>query len=230
MALKYEEIQRLKWELGFNAVNVGAEIYVLNGYAAVFDAAIAPYLIDQGSVSATVLTAQPAPTTVAVTVAANPPIKGAVVNVYGQAFQVGTKVVVDVGPNQETDVIVQSVDPTGLVLTMALQNEHGTLAGYPIVLQSGEYIARDILVRLDILNQQLKGIAPVTAGVAQADEVKFFAHKAGGRQGGQSDVFGGLMAQRDMARKDLAALLGIQNLWELRGKNPDSGSLSFGRY
>jgi hypothetical protein len=32
MALRWEDIQRLKFETGFNVANVGAELYVLNGY------------------------------------------------------------------------------------------------------------------------------------------------------------------------------------------------------
>lgn len=222
MAFSFGDVQRLKWELGYNAVNIGAEAYVLNSYVAVFDAAIAPYLIDQGSTSTSTVTASStgAPSNTTVTVAANPNVTGAqIANVYGQIFQVGTKIVVDVGPQQETDVVIQAI--SGLVLTVALQNAHGPTQ-FPVVLQGGEHIARDILSRLDVLNTQIKGYAPAVAGLSQADEAKFYAAQRGRR--GQLDTFGALMEQRDMARRDLAALLGIQNLWDMKRFGDGGGS------
>lgn len=206
------------------------EAYVLNSYVAVFDAAIAPYLIDQGSTSTSAVTAQSTPTNTTITVAANPNVTGAQVgNVYGQVFQVGTKIVVDVGPQQEADVVIQAI--SGLSLTVALQNAHGP-AQYPVTLQGGEYLARDILKRLDVINGQLKGFAPVTAGLSQADDAKFYSGTRGGRRGSQRGVIDDLIEQRDWARKDLAALLGIQNLWDLRGRfgSSDGGSGSYAAF
>jgi hypothetical protein len=226
MALRFEDIARLKAETGYNVANVGAELYVLNGYAAVFDAAIAPYLIDQGSTSGTLVGAQATPTAVEITLAANPPVGGAVVNVYGLVFQQGSKVVVDVGPSQEIGVIIQGL--SGLVATVALQNEHGTAGAYPVLLQGGEFIVRDIISRIDIINSQMKGYAPAVAGVAQADEAKFFASQRGRR--GQMGAFDDLVYQRDMARRDLCAALGIENLWERRGRHPGGENLTYGRF
>lgn len=223
MALTYGEIQRLKYETGYNAANVGAEIYVLNGYAAVFDAAIAPYLIDLGSMSTTAVSAQSAPTVTTITLAANPPVTGATVGAsYGNVFTQGAKIVVDVGPAQEQNVVILAL--AGLSAAVTLQNAHGAYGSYPVVLQGGEFLVRDILTRLDVINAQLKGFAPVVAGVAQADEAKLYASMSGGRRGAQRGVTDDLINQRDWARKDLAALLGIQNLWELRGKRGDGGA------
>jgi hypothetical protein len=234
MALRWEDIQRLKFETGYNVANIGAELYVLNGYAAVFDAAIAPYLTDQGTTSTTAVGPYATPQNVQITLASNPLVSGnavapppSVPNTYGNVFQVGSKIVVDVGPAQERDVIIQAL--AGLVATVALVNAHGLAAGYPVQLQAGEFLVRDVLLRLDIINTQLKGYAPIVAGLNQADEAKFFAEQSGRR--GQRGVFGSLMDQRDMARRDLCALLGIENLWERRGRHSGSeGSLSYGRY
>jgi hypothetical protein len=237
MALRWEDVQRLKQESGYNIVNIGAELYVLNGYAAVFDAAIAPYLVDQGSTSTTTVGPYAVPQNMPVTVLANPNVTGNAVsgpppnpNTYGKVFQVGSKVVVDVGPAQEAPLVVLAVDATGLILTLPITNAHGVGgASYPIYLYAGEFLVRDVLARLDIINVQLKGYAPIVAGLAQADEAKFFASQRGRR--GQQGVFDDLMAQRDMARRDLCALLGIENLWDRRGRHSSSeGSLTFGRY
>jgi len=228
MALRYEDIQRLKYETGYNVANVGAELYVLNGYAAVFDAAIAPYLTDQGSSSTTVVAASGtgAPVNTTITLAANPNIAGATVNVYGACFQQGSRLVVDVGPNQERDVIIQSL--SGLVATVALQYAHGP-AAYPVLLQGGEFLVRDILARLDIINTQLRTYAPQVAGLSKADEVEFFANRKGASP--EAGVLRDLLDQRDWARKDLAAALGIENLWERRGKGSASAaSLELARY
>jgi hypothetical protein len=220
MALKWEEIQRLRYETGYNVVGVGAELYTIDGYAAVFDQAIEPYLVDFGSTSTTTVAAGAGTTTL--TLASNPTVYGAngpTTNVYGLSFQVGSSLVVDVGPNQEIgsaqtgNVIIQAI--SGLTITLALQNAHGPTQ-YPVVLKGGEWIIRDILTRLDTINTQLKGFAPAVAGLAQADEAKFFSSMKGRR--GQKGVTDDLMEQRDWARKDLCSALGIPNLWERRGK------------
>jgi hypothetical protein len=226
MALRWEDIQRLKYETGYNVANVGAELYVLNGYAAVFDSAIAPYLQDQGSTSSTSVLATDAPANVAITLASNPAVGGNMVGAgaYGNVFQVGSKVVVDVGPNQETDVIIQAI--SGLVVTVQLTNAHN--APYPVVLQAGEFIVRRTLERLDVIDAQLRGYAPAVAGLAKADEVEFHANKKG--RSGQQDPFQSLMDQRDMGRRDLCSLLGIENLWEKRNRHPVASNLSYGRY
>lgn len=230
MSFTYGDIARLKWELGYNAVGIGAEAYVLNSYVAVFDA-IVPYISDQGSTSSTTVTAQSTPTNTTLTLAANPPVTGAQMNVYGNVFSVGAKISVDVGPAQETNVIVQAI--SGLNITVALQNAHGAAGSYPVTLQGVEFLARDILARLDILNGQIKGFAPVVAGIAEGDnDAKFFAGTRGGRRGSQRGVIDDLIEQRDWARKDLAALLGIQNLWDLRGRfgSSEGGSGSYAAF
>jgi len=222
MALKWEEIQRLRYETGYNIVGVGAELYTIDGYAAVFDQAIEPYLVDFGSSSSTTVSAQSAPTATALTLASNPAVyggNGPTTNVYGLSFQQGSTLVVDVGPSQELGVVIQSI--SGLSITVALQNAHGSSGSYPVVLMGGEWIIRDILGRLNTINAQLRNFAPAVAGVQQADEVRLFAAQRGKR--GQRGTIDDLMEQRDWARKDLCSALGIPNLWERRGKLGGSG-------
>lgn len=226
--LRQEEIQRLKFELGYNIVQVGAEAYLLDGYAAVFDKAIEPYLVDLGSSSTTVVTAAGTPTAVAITVASNPAITG--LTNQNLTFVQGSTVVVDVGPMQETGVCVLGI--TGLVLTMQLQLAHGTVGSYPVLLQGGEQVVRDLFTRLDVIKGELLNTSPKTAGVEQVDEIKLSAAEKGRR--GRRNKFDDLLCQRDLARKDLASALGVPNLWELRGKYGGSGagggSLSYEAY
>ena len=65
MALRPEEILRIKYQLGVSVTLIGAEPYIT--YLAVFDKAIQPYIIDPSTTSTTAVVAG---TTQAITVAA----------------------------------------------------------------------------------------------------------------------------------------------------------------
>jgi hypothetical protein len=216
--LRYEEILRCKRELGYNIVGVGAEAYISDGFAAVFEKAIEPYLVDYGSTSTTLITAATTPTAVAVTLASNPAITG--LTNQTATFVVGTQVVVDVGPLQETGVVILGL--SGLVATMQLQLAHGSAGAYPVLLQGAEQGVRDIFARLDAIANQMTGVAPLTAGIKQVDEVQIHGAEKGRR--GMRNKIDDLSFQRDLARKDLAAALGVPNLWEIRGKNGGGGA------
>lgn len=212
MALRYEEVLRCKRELGYNVVGVGAEAYVLGGYAAVFDRAIEPYLVDVGTTSPTVVPAQITPTVTTLTLASNPALVG--VTNQQLTFVQGSNLVIDVGPQQEAGVVVLGI--SGLVITVMLQLAHGAAGSYPVLLFGAEQFIRDIFTRMDILAGQIRTMAPITAGVEKADDVTLSAAEKGRR--GKRNKFDDLNAQRDLARKDLAAALGVPNLWEIRGK------------
>lgn len=204
MALRNEEIVRLKYELGMNVTGVGAEVYI--GYVAIFDRAVQPYLIDVGTTSNTAVTASPTGASVPITVLVNPV---STTSTQALSFVPGSQVVVDVGPNQET-TIVQSV--AALALTVQLFNAHtGT---YPVILQGAEQIIRDIFTRLDVIKSELTNVAPKTAGISKVDEAEFVPRKAGREK--SFDKFGSLMWQRDEARRDLAGALGIPYLKDVR--------------
>jgi hypothetical protein len=215
--LRVEEILRIKRECGFNVVGNGAEAYGLGGYAAVFEKAIEPYLFDLGTTSATQVSAAGGPTVTSLLLASNPPIMG--LTNQTQAFVQGSLIVVDVGPCQEQYVTILALN--GLMATVLLSQAHGQYGSYPVLVQGAEFAIRDILTRIDTINAQLSGVAPMTAGVEKASEVTLSAAEKGRR--GKRNKFDDLNAQRDLARKDLAAALGVPNLWETRGKYGGSG-------
>jgi hypothetical protein len=216
MALRAEEALRAKAECGYNIVGVGAEIYLLEGYVSLFDRAVQPYLIDYQTTSTTAVPASTTGTSVALTLAANPPIVGS--STQTLAFVQGSNIVVDTGPLNvglaETSV-VQSI--SGLAITCTLFNAHG-MGGvaYPVLLQGSEQIIRDIFLRLDAIKYEMLNVAPKTAGVEQVDEVKIYPGSSGGRRGTTRNKIDDLVFQRDVARDDLCFALGIPNLWNIR--------------
>ncbi len=211
MALRNEEIMRIKYELGMNVLTVGAEFYI--AYHSVFDRAIQPYLTDLETTSATAVTADEDGAAVVVTVAANPST-GGVSATQTTAFVVGTNVVVGVGPSRETS-IVEYVDVTGLLLTMTLFNAHtGT---YRVAVEGSEQIVRDCFDRLDQIKGEMLNVAPKVAGLAAlTGEVEFFSSGRNNRKGGRSK-FEELLYQRITARRDLASALGVPYLPDMSG-------------
>jgi hypothetical protein len=201
MALRPEEIDRIKYELGVPVTRVGAEPYI--SYVAVFDRAIQPYLYDASTTSSTAVTAAPAGALVSITLAANPAAASGV----GLTFQAGSYVVVDVGPAEETTVL-QSI--TGLVAQCYLVNAHvGTYGVWP---QGAEWIVRNIVDRIDAINTQLQTVAPQTAGMTKVDEIEFSSMSQSGSRRGTADKFQALIRQREQARDDLGEAVGFPNL------------------
>jgi hypothetical protein len=205
MALRNEEIVRLKYELGYNITGVGAEFYI--SYQAVFDRAIQPYLLDVGSTSTTTVTADEEGALATVVVAANP---ASVSDTQSLAFVLGGNVVVGHGASQETSVI-EAI--SGLSLTMTLFKAHsGT---YSVRVQGAEQIVRDCFDRLDQIAAEVLNVAPKTAGLAGlTGELEFFSSGRNNRKGGKSK-FEDLLFQRVIARRDLAGALGIPYLGDM---------------
>lgn len=215
MALRNEEILRLKYELGYNVTGIGAEVYIT--YTAVFDRAIQPYLIDVATTSSTAVTAVTGGASTTIVLAANP---ASTTSTQSLSFVVGSNVVVDVGVSQETSVIAAL---SGLSATLTLSLAHsGT---YPVLLQGAEQTIRDIFTRLDTIKSEMTYVAPKTAGVEQVDEIRLFPRTK--KRGDTMDKFASLMWQRDEARRDLAGALGIPYLRDVRSGN---GSRSMGMY
>lgn len=205
MALRQEEIDRIRYELGVPLTRVGAEPYIT--WVPIFAKVIQPYLFDNSTTSTTAVSAAPGGAPISVTLVANPEGPDG----FGLVFAVGTSCVVDVGPAQEIATIAAL---SGLVATMTLANAHGGAgASYPIAPNGAEQIVRDIFVRLDAINVQLRTIAPQTAGITQADEIKLSPSMRGRSR--QSDTFDSLVAQRDQARQDLADAIGFKDLRKL---------------
>jgi hypothetical protein len=207
MALRAEQILRIKWELGVSVTLIGAEPYIT--YLAVFDKAIQPYIIDPTTTSATPVNANASGAAVALTVAAIPVLA----NTSTPAFTVGTTLSIDVGPAfEQAQVAVLS----GTTIWVTLVNAHGANGSYPVTMSGGEQVVADILTRLDAIKVQLTSFAPLSAGVQQVDEVKMYAASTTGNRRGSRDQFESLIQQREQARTDLGEAVGFPNLRTVR--------------
>jgi hypothetical protein len=207
VALHAEEILRCKWELGVSVTLIGAEPYIT--YLAVFDKAIAPYIIDPTTTSATPVVASSPAAQTSIVVAAIPVIAGT----STPAFGVGSTVTVDVGPPAEQAVILVL---SGTTLWLTLANAHGSNGAYPVTMAGGEQVVRDVLARLDAIKSELLNVAPKTAGIEQVDEVKIFPATTVGSRRGTRDKFESLIQQREQARDDLGEAIGFPNLRRMR--------------
>ena len=160
MSLLPSEIARLKYELGFNVMSVGAEPYI--GVAALFEQVIQPYL-SAGAVttSATAVVAATTPTLATLTLAS------------ATGVAEGAAVIIDVDSLQER-ATVRSL--SGASMGVLVSKAHsGT---YPVTVEGPESIIRALLRKLQALSGLgAEGIideALDTAGVKKVDEIEFF--------------------------------------------------------
>jgi len=196
VALLDSEVIRLRAELGYNVLTVGAEPYI--GVVSIFDLVIKQYTqAGATTTSATTVAAASTPTPATITLDA------------ATGFSALQTVVLDVDSRQERATI-QSI--TGSAATLLLAKAHsGT---YPVTVEGGETIIREHLARLRALGDEFAAGGSVlgAAGVEQVDEIRF---ASGGR-------LEGLVQQRDELRDELAALLNIPN----RNKRRNRGGAS----
>lgn len=193
MALLPSEVQRIRYELGYNTLGVGAEPYI--AYVAIFDQVIAKYL-NAGATTTSSTTVAP--------VGASEPVTLDLADAAG--FAAGAQVVVDVDARQET-ATVQSL--SGSSITLLLSKPHaGT---YPVTVDGGETIVRELLRALHSVAAELSGAAS-SAGIKRVDVIEFFGPEAGGKSRAQS-----LHELRMRYRDELASALGVPNGWRLRG-------------
>lgn len=205
MALRPEEILQIKYELGVSVTLIGAEPYIT--YLAIFDRAIAPYIIDPSTTSTTsvLVPSTGVATPVQLTLAAIPNIAGT----STPAFSVGTTVNVDVGPAlEQTQITILS----GSTIWVSLVQAHGQNGAYPVVMAGGETVVRNILARITAIETEMGTIAPKTAGVAKVDEIGLHPSTRQGSKGTTFDKFDSLRAQREQARDDLGEAVGFPNL------------------
>lgn len=195
MALSDSEIYRIRKELGYNVLTVGAEPYI--GIVAIFNRVIQTYM--SGGASTTSSTA--------VTAASTPTVVGLVLaSITG--FTTGDRVVVDVDSFRETPTI-RSI--SGSTISVALSLAHtGT---YPVVVEGGETMVRDLLRKIEAVNTQLDA-ASSTAGLKRAEDIEWYQSQTGAYGG--SAQLGALYSQRSQLRDELAMLLGVENLWRVR--------------
>ena len=194
MALSTSEVVRLRAELGYNVLSVGAEPYI--SYVAIFDRVIQTYM--QGGASttcSTAVTAASTPTVVTLTLAS------------AANFTAGDKAVIDVDSFMETPTI-RSV--TGSTIDVALSLAHtGT---YPVSVEGGETLVRDQLKRIQAIKDQFAQVVQ-TAGLKRAEDIEWYQAGAGNSAAGGSAQLAALFAQRDYYRDELASLLGVPNMW-----------------
>ena len=191
MSLTNSEVQSIRVELGYNALEVGAEPYI--GITAIFSQVIQAYLNSGASTtSATDVTAATTATPVALTLAS------------ATGFAAGNRVVVDVDDLQEIATVRSMAAPA---ITVALLKAHtGT---YPVTVEGGETIVRRILGKIRLIDEAQSNAMLTAAGVKKVDEIEFF-DKSGG------DISTTLTAQREYWRQELADTLGVQYLRKMR--------------
>lgn len=194
MSLTTAEVARVKHELGYNVLLVGAEPYV--GISTLFETAIAPYTQSGAlTTSSTAVTAATTPTLVTLTLA------------DATGFAAGARVVVDVDSLQES-ATVRSM--SGSAITLLLSNAHsGT---YPVTVEGGESIIRAILRQI----QAISGLgsntgelqsAMAAAGIKRVNEIEFF----GGEASGATTRIRQLEALLAYWRDELSIALNVEN-------------------
>lgn len=190
MALLDSEIARCKYELGYNLLTIAAEPYI--GVARVFELVIQPNLMAGATTtSATAVTAVAAG-------ALASPVTLTLASVTG--ISAGDRVVIDVDSRQEA-ATVQNV--AGSTITVLLSKAHtGT---YPVTVERGESIVREILGRLRDIADKLGTSVVQQVGIKQVDEIEFFG-------GNMYSVRREMQRMQDYWRSELASALGVENL------------------
>lgn len=193
MPLLPSEIARIKSELGFNLLSVGAEPYV--SIVAFFDSVVTPYtLTGAATTSATAVTAAGTPTPTTLTLAS------------ADGFTPGAIAVVDVDARQER-ATVSAVSGSDVTLQLALDH----VGSYPVVVESGESIIRDILSELRAVATEI-GSLRSRVGIKSVDgEIEFFG--GGNTVSSQGiDPLSQALRLREHHRDELAAALGVPRL------------------
>lgn len=187
MAFTDSEIARMRFELGYNVLGFDASPYI--GITSVFDSVIqSSALSGAATTSATSVSEATTPTPATIVVAS------------ATDLAAGVRIVVDVDSRAET-VTIQSVSSTNVTAIFSKAHS-GT---YPVAVESGETIAREILAQIKELDSQT--VSRLTAsGIKKVDEIEFQS-TSGGRSA-TSDF----TAARDYLRDQLASALGVPNL------------------
>ena len=191
MALTDGEIAAIKRELGYNLLEIGAVPYI--GITQLFEQVIQPYLATgTNTTSITTVTASTTATPATLTLAS------------ATGFTALARVIVDVDDREEV-VTVQNV--SGSTITALFKLAHtGT---YPVILEGGESIVRDILRQIRGVQKQITS-ATSTAGLKRVDVIEFYGDSVTTSQTSMLQKL--LMHWRDQ----LAAALGVANLWRDR--------------
>lgn len=196
MGLLESEIARIKYELGYNVLDAGADVYIET--SALFEQVIQRFVSGGATTtSSTVVAASDTATAVALTLAS------------ATGFSLFSRVVVDVDAQQEI-ATVRSV--AGNTITVLLSKAHsGT---YPVLVEGAESIIRELLGQCTAISGfggKLQAAAS-TAGIKVVDDIEFFGDSAKNSLSAQQQ------ALLSFWRNELASALGIDNLRNTRGR------------
>lgn len=188
MALLTSELQRIKYELGYHLVGIQGEPYIT--YIQLFEQVVQPYLqAGASTTSTTAVQAAETPTPVSLTLTS------------ATGFAAQDRVVIDVDGRQEV-ATVQNVSGSSISVMLSLAHS-GT---YPVSVEGGEGIIRQLLKRLDQLAITIGDDAIAGAGVKRVDEIEFFGPVNGVSR------YTELTRMREYWRDELAGVLGVPNL------------------
>jgi hypothetical protein len=190
VALLDSEVQRIRYELGYNLLTVDAAPWISTTQA--FEQIIQPFLSGgAATTSATTVTAATTATPVALTLAS------------ATGFTVGARAVVDVDDRQESATI-QIL--SGSVITLMLTKAHtGGASTYPVTVEGGESIVRELLKKIRDVKSRMS-TAFGAGALKKVDEIEFF-------QAGTLTLFGSLGSELAYWREELASALGIPSMW-----------------
>lgn len=194
------ELQRIKFELGFNQLTVGAEPYV--SISRYFEQVVLPNLYSgEVSTSGTVVAAS-APGPVPVTLVLSD----------ASGFAMMDHVLVDVDSAQELATVQYA---SGNTITVQLAKAHGGGGPYPVEVESGQSLIRQYLSYLRKIQDRIHRFG-ARAGVKKADEVEFFGGAHG--RAAEPSGFATLEQMQLHFRRELCMLLfGCGSIQEFAG-------------
>ncbi len=204
--LQTAELFRIKDELGYNSLKIGATPYI--GTSQLFEQVIQIYM-----------SAGPSSTSTTVTQQQRGPTLTQIVLADTTGFLANDNVAVDIDARYE-QARIESI--SGNVLTLQLFQAHGDVSGssYFVSVEGGEMLVREKLRGIAIVKARILK-ATNQAGLQQADEIKWYPGKSG--TGGPLD---GLFTLLAFWRDELAHTLGVTNLRTIDGSGAGSSGQS----
>ena len=194
MALLTSELDRIRHEMGYNLLRVGAEPWV--GISSLFDNVIAPYTRSGALTTSSSEVAGPL-------YPGAPPTQSVIKLTDPTGFNSGDRIIVDVDDAQEA-LTVQGM--TGPLLLGMFSKAHNRT--YSVTVEGGESIIREILVNIRNVKAKMAD-SYGTGALKQVDEISFYEAQ------GQT-YFGLLGGQLCFWRDELASALGIRSMWKRR--------------
>jgi len=196
MPLSTAELDRIRTELGVNALLIGAEPYI--GVYAVFEQVIQPYLREGAdTTSSTDVTASPAGEVVTLTLAS------------ATGFSAHDQVVIDVDDFEERATIRAVGVPT---ISVILRKAHS--APFPVTVDGGLVIVRECLKRIREAKLKISRLHPGSGALKKVDEIEFHAP-------GNKTSIGTATEMLTLWRQELALALGLDGI--LKQKRRGSG-------